>query len=80
MNGSTQSAVSQRADGDKAPGARAEDHGEPGHGKDRLYQRVYDCSSGTTLMLISSNASNPTNIAPVEISTGNLQIHTSGCD
>jgi hypothetical protein len=60
--------------------ARAEDHGEPGGGKDRLYLRVYDCSSGHTFLLISANQSDPTDIAPVEISTGNLQIHTSGCD
>jgi len=55
-------------------------HGEPGQGKDRLYLRVYNCSSGDTLMLISSDSSDPTDIAPVEISTGNLQIHTTGCD
>ncbi len=59
---------------------RAEDHGEPGQGKDRLYLRVYDCATGATLMLISSDASNPADIAPTPISTGNLQIHTSGCD
>ncbi len=60
--------------------ARAEDHGEPGHGKDKLYLRVYDCNTGATLLLISADTSDPTDIAPVEISTGNLQIHTSGCN
>jgi hypothetical protein len=59
--------------------ARAEDHGEPGGGKDRLYLDVYDCQTGASLMLISSDPANPMNIAPVPISTGNLQIHTSGC-
>jgi hypothetical protein len=53
----------------------AEDHGEPGAGVDRLYLRVYDCSTGDTLMLISSDPADPTDIAPVPIDTGNLQIH-----
>jgi hypothetical protein len=59
--------------------AHAEDHGEPGGGHDRLYLDVYDCSSGATLLLISSDSSDPSDVAPVAISTGNLQIHTSGC-
>ncbi|HEY2082375.1 MAG TPA: hypothetical protein VGI88_06280 [Verrucomicrobiae bacterium] len=54
--------------------AHAEDLGEPGKGVDRLYLRVYD-GSGTTLLLISADPSNPLDIAPVTISTGNLQIH-----
>jgi hypothetical protein len=58
----------------------AEDHGEPGAGKDKLYLNVFDCSSGTSLMLISTDSSNPLDVAPVTISTGNLQIHTSGCN
>jgi hypothetical protein len=58
----------------------AEDHGEPGRGKDRLYLNVYDCSTGQSLMLISADQANPADIAPVAISTGNLQIHTSGCN
>ena len=57
----------------------AEDHGEPGAGKDALYLRVYDCNTGTTLMLISTDPGNPLDVAPVNVSTGNLQIHTSGC-
>ncbi len=57
----------------------AEDHGEPGGGKDRLYLNVYDCSSGASLLLISSDAGDPLDVAPVAISTGNLQIHTTGC-
>jgi hypothetical protein len=60
--------------------ARAEDHGESGGGKDRLYLNVYDCTSGGTYMLISTDLGNPTNIAPDTLSTGNLQIHTTGCN
>jgi len=57
----------------------AEDHGEPGGGNDRLYLRVFDCDTGETLMLISADPDDPLDVAPVAISTGNLQIHTSGC-
>jgi hypothetical protein len=60
--------------------ARAEDHGEPGKGKDRLYLDVTDCTTGASLLLISADPAHPTDVAPVTISTGNLQIHTSGCD
>ena len=56
------------------------DNGEPGGGKDALYLRVYDCNTGTILMLISTDAANPLDVAPVTISTGNLQIHTSACN
>jgi len=59
--------------------AEAQDHGEPGAGKDSLYLHVYDCTSGATLLLISTDPSSPTTVAPVDISTGNLQIHTSSC-
>ena len=59
---------------------RAEDHGEPGGGRDRLYLNVFDCSTGQSLMLISADPANPADIAPVAISTGNLQVHTSGCN
>lgn len=52
----------------------AEDLGEPGKGVDRLYLRVFD-GSGNTLLLISATPSSPLDIAPVTISTGNLQIH-----
>ncbi len=59
--------------------AHAEDHHEPGAGKDSLYLDVMDCTTGVTLMLISTDAANPADVAPVLISTGNLQIHTSSC-
>jgi len=55
--------------------AHAEDLGEPGKGVDRLYLRVFD-GSGTTLLLISSNPGNPLDIAPVNVGTGNLQMHS----
>jgi hypothetical protein len=54
--------------------ARAADLNEPGKGRDQLYLRVYD-TSGNTLLLISSNPSDPLDVAPVAISTGNLQLH-----
>src|SRR6185436_11551541 len=54
--------------------ARAEDVDEPGHKTDRLYLRVFN-SAGTTLLLISADSPNPLNVAPVTISTGNLQMH-----
>jgi hypothetical protein len=53
----------------------AEDLGEPGKDVDRLYLRVFD-GSGNTLLLISSDPSNPLDVAPVTISTGNLQMHS----
>ena len=59
--------------------ARAEDRGEPGHRVDRLYLRV-ESSDGTTVLLISGTASDPTVVDPVPIATGNLQIHVSSCD
>ncbi len=52
----------------------AEDHHEPGAGKDLLCLKVYDCNSEAILMLISTMSG-----GPVPISTGNLQIHTSSC-
>jgi hypothetical protein len=55
--------------------ARAEDLGEPGKGVDRLYLRVFD-GSGNTLLLISAHPGNPLDVAPVVISTGNLQMHS----
>lgn len=58
--------------------ARCEDHREPGKGADRYYLRVYD-ADGNTLMLVSANPAEPLEIAPVVISTGNLQMHVSGC-
>lgn len=59
--------------------ARAEDRAEPGKGIDRYYLRVYD-ANGNTLMLVSADPANPLDVAPVPIATGNLQIHSSGCD
>lgn len=59
--------------------AEAHDNSEPGHHKDSLYLNVYDCSTGASLMLISTDPNNPSDVAPVTISTGNLQIHTSSC-
>src|SRR4051812_31044654 len=53
--------------------AHAEDLGEPGKMVDRLYLRVFD-GAGNTLLLISADPANPLDIAPVTISTGNLQI------
>jgi hypothetical protein len=58
---------------------RAEDHGEPGGGIDRYYLRVYD-AGGNTLQIISTDPANPLDIAPVTISTGNMQLHISGCN
>jgi hypothetical protein len=55
--------------------AHAEDLGEPGKNVDRLYLRVFD-SSGTTLLLISADPANPLDVAPVVVSTGNLQMHS----
>jgi hypothetical protein len=54
---------------------RAEDLGEPGKNIDRLYLRVFD-GSGNTLLLISGNVSNPLEVSPLLVSTGNLQMHS----
>ena len=59
--------------------AHAEDHHESGAGKDSLYLEVFDCATGVSLMLISTDSANPLDVAPVLVSTGNLQIHTTGC-
>ncbi len=59
---------------------RAVDKGEPGGGKDALYLNVNDCNDAAhPLLLISDAINTPEVIAPVAISTGNLQIHTTGC-
>jgi hypothetical protein len=58
-------------------GARAIDNAGPGHGTDMLYLHVLDCSSGDTLRLIGGDTSDPTDIFPLAISTGNLQIRLS---
>ncbi len=54
--------------------ARAEDCGEGKNKGDRLYVRVY-AADGSVLLLISADASNPGNVAPVFTSTGNIQMH-----
>lgn len=58
--------------------ARCEDHGHPGRGNDRYYLRVTD-GLGNVLMLVSGDQVDPMDIAPVPISSGNLQLHVSGC-
>lgn len=58
--------------------ARCEDHREPGRGSDRYFLRVTD-GQGNVLMLVSTDQADPTDIAPVVISSGNLQLHVSGC-
>ena len=58
--------------------AHCEDRHEPGKGVDRYYLRVY-AADGTTLLLVSADSANPLDVAPVAISTGNLQIHVSSC-
>ncbi len=60
--------------------ARAIDKGEPGGGKDMLYLNVFNCTTKKTLLLISADPGDPLDVAPVAISTGNLQIHTTGCN
>ena len=59
--------------------ARCEDHREPGKAADRYYLRVTD-GNGNVLMLVSGHPANPMDIAPVAISSGNLQLHVSGCN
>ncbi len=58
--------------------ARAVDAGEPGR-MDALYIRVYS-GTGQTLLLISADTGTPTDVSPLTISTGNLQLHVSGCN
>ena len=58
--------------------ARAVDGGQPGR-KDRLYLRVFD-GADRTLLLISGNPANPLDVAPLNLSSGNQQLHVSGCD
>lgn len=57
--------------------ARAIDNSEPGAGKDALYLNVIDTVTQNTLLLISAD---PATQAPLTLSTGNLQIHTSSCE
>lgn len=51
--------------------ARAEDHGR--RGKGAYYLWVYT-SDGTTLLLVSNDPGDPTDVAPVVISAGNLRL------
>jgi hypothetical protein len=53
--------------------AGVEDLGQPGKNGDRYYLRVYT-SGGTTLLLVSGDPANPTNIVTLPISGGNLKI------
>jgi hypothetical protein len=56
--------------------AQAIDSGEPGAGKDALLLMVVNADNPSeVLLLISTDAG-----APVPISTGNLQIHTTSCN
>jgi hypothetical protein len=57
--------------------ARAVDAEFPGR-RDRLYLRVFD-GDDRTLLLTSSNTADPLAVAPLALSGGNLQLHTSGC-
>jgi len=68
--------------------ARAEDRNEPGNERallpgggadiDRYYLRVFNCSSGQTLLLTDIDG-NPATIDPITITGGNFQIHVSSC-
>jgi hypothetical protein len=51
----------------------AKDHGHSGKGVDGCYLRVFT-ADGTTLLLVSGDPSNPTDIVTVPISTGTLNI------
>jgi len=69
--------------------ARTEDRNEPGSkdsnagsGIDRYYLHVFTNPAdpvGSTKLLVNGDVS-PLNVVPVEISTGNFQIHISSCD
>jgi len=68
--------------------ARAEDRNEPGNERallpgggadiDRYYLRVFNCSSGLTLLLTDIDG-NPSTIDPITITGGNFQLHISSC-
>lgn len=58
--------------------ARAVDLKDGGKQTDLLYLRVYD-TANNTLLLISTDQANALDVAPVAISTGNLQLHISSC-
>jgi len=69
--------------------ARTEDRNEPGtkdsnagSGVDRYYLHVFTNPAnpaGSTVLLVNGDA-NPLNVVPVEIDTGNFQLHISSCD
>jgi hypothetical protein len=69
--------------------ARCEDRSEPGSKgqqnplfKDRYYLHVYSNQAdpvGSTLLLVNQTT-DPTNIQPVPITDGNMQIHFTGCE
>ncbi|MBI5070579.1 MAG: carboxypeptidase regulatory-like domain-containing protein [Deltaproteobacteria bacterium] len=63
--------------------ARAEDRNEPGSSgqrdgayRDRYFLRVFDCSTGATLLVLETTAGAAD---PVVITDGNLQLHASSC-
>jgi hypothetical protein len=68
--------------------ARAEDRNEPGNERallpgggadiDRYYLRVFNCSSGQTLLLTDIDG-NAATIDPITITGGNFQLHISSC-
>jgi hypothetical protein len=61
-------------------GAGLSGHGEDHHSHtaDRYYLLVTD-GQGNVLMLVSTDQANPTDIAPVTIASGHLQLHEAGC-
>ena len=57
---------------------RAEQNGHSRQNPDRLYCRV-DTANGTTVLLISGDTSNPSNVVAVALSTGEVKIDTNPC-
>ncbi len=53
--------------------ARVEDHGKCRTTPDSIYFRAY-LADGTTRLLISADSNNPLNVAPVNISKGNVEL------
>ncbi|MFT3915575.1 MAG: hypothetical protein QM704_16110 [Anaeromyxobacteraceae bacterium] len=65
--------------------ARAEDRNEPGSSgtrdgakKDRYFIRVFDCTTGATIIMLEDPAQ-PGPTDPAAITDGNLQLHVSSC-
>jgi hypothetical protein len=57
---------------------RAEQNGHSRQNPDKLYCRV-DTANGKTVLLISGDTSNPSNVLPVALSTGKVKIDTNPC-